>query len=419
MSLDFEDLRKLMETGDVDGVVAYFRGVDEKGRRKLVKPVRAYGRGLATVTYQDTHSVPVDGIAGLGEVGREDFQESRELLRVQRAVCCVAGVATLSGAEDVAKWVATTTRAFGRYTLPAAAMIEVLADRAPEWLPLLPDTICDRLGPLDAGALRLVDGLAAAAGVRPRPTDDYVHGWAEHWSDLGIGGAGYKGMRVDRATREFVPRLFAFDAGDGFFAVDPDHRGPDHRGHVFVRLLGAGVLDRQAMLEGSLARMLRGGRIGPMRTHLDFWASMEPSGADIAANAGSCISLLASDNGSIAGRLAEDLRRSSDEGLLGVEPAVEAAARLVLRPERKLARAAIAWIDVLVRRYPDRVGELLVVASRAFGSQHADVQEHALTVVAQHEGRAESDVVELLLAEARLLLPADLADRAATLLGDG
>ncbi|GAB3456834.1 DUF6493 family protein [Streptomonospora sediminis] len=105
-----------------------------------------------------------------------------------------------------------------------------------------------------------------------------------------------------------------------------------------------------------------------------------------------------------------------EAGLLEADVLTETCERVLLRPEKKLVRAQLSWLDRIARRDPARAGRVLADAAMAF--QHPDValQERALKLIARHLRNADADVLPELRAAAAGISPG-LADRAAEVLG--
>ncbi|GAB3456848.1 DUF6493 family protein [Streptomonospora sediminis] len=113
----------------------------------------------------------------------------------------------------------------------------------------------------------------------------------------------------------------------------------------------------------------------------------------------------------------QDMLIGLDEaGLLEADVLTEACERTLLRPEKKLVRTQLSWLDKVARRDPARAGRVVVEAAAA--CQHPDValQERALNLIARHLPNAGEEVLPDLRAAAGDINPG-LAARAAELLG--
>ncbi|MER7441597.1 DUF7824 domain-containing protein [Micromonospora avicenniae] len=122
----------------------------------------------------------------------------------------------------------------------------------------------------------------------------------------------------------------------------------------------------------------------------------------------------------VAGYGQEVLIELDTAGLLEDDVRTEASERVLLRPEKKLVRAQLTWLDRVARRDPTRTGQILLDVAIAF--QHADLalQEQALKIVARHlptVKRAADGSVPPELRKAAESLSPGLAARAAELFG--
>ncbi|GAB3456839.1 DUF6493 family protein [Streptomonospora sediminis] len=104
-----------------------------------------------------------------------------------------------------------------------------------------------------------------------------------------------------------------------------------------------------------------------------------------------------------------------EAGLLEADVRTEACERVLLRPEKKLVRAQLSWLDKAARRAPGQAGRILVEAAAAFQHPDVDVQERTLKLIGRHLRRAGGDVLPELRAAAGT--SAGLAERARELLG--
>ncbi|WP_436739448.1 DUF7824 domain-containing protein [Streptomyces sp. BBFR102] len=103
-------------------------------------------------------------------------------------------------------------------------------------------------------------------------------------------------------------------------------------------------------------------------------------------------------------------------GLLEADVLTEICERVLLRPEKKLVRAQLAWLNQVAKRDATRTSGVLTDAALTF--QHSDVglQERALHLVARHLPAMVDDQVLSGLREAAASLNPGLTARAAELL---
>ncbi|WP_030184930.1 DUF6493 family protein [Streptomyces sp. NRRL S-813] len=113
----------------------------------------------------------------------------------------------------------------------------------------------------------------------------------------------------------------------------------------------------------------------------------------------------------------QEVLMSLDEaGLLEDDVLTEICERVLLRPEKKLVRAQLAWLGRVAKRDTTRTGRLLTDAALTFQHREADLQERALDLVARHLSAADEQVLPGLRVAAASLGPG-LTARAAELFG--
>lgn len=173
--------------------------------------------------------------------------------------------------------------------------------------------------------------------------------------------------------------------------------------------------ERRAEIERDIARLLQDGTrketIGPLTslrslaptldehaTHLRDHVAMLDLSLPVATYAHGVLSEL------------------DDSGILEPDVLSEVGERVLLRPEKKLVRAHLSWLDRVARRDPARLNRLLLDAASAFHHPDAGIQERALKLVARHLNKADDTVLPELRASAEGVSPQHSA-RAAELFG--
>ncbi|MER5197327.1 DUF7824 domain-containing protein [Streptomyces sp. NPDC002755] len=173
--------------------------------------------------------------------------------------------------------------------------------------------------------------------------------------------------------------------------------------------------ERAALVDHLLGRLVEDGTRTETAPFLAFLRALAPTPAENATGARDCLALL-DRTLPVADHAQEVLTGLDEAGLLEPDILTEACERVLLRPEKKLVRAQLDWLDRAVRRDPARADRLLVDIATAFDHRDMAVQERALTVVARHLKTAGDSVLPKLRTAAERL-SAGLAPRAAELLG--
>ncbi|MFD5301415.1 MULTISPECIES: DUF7824 domain-containing protein [Streptomyces] len=215
---------------------------------------------------------------------------------------------------------------------------------------------------------------------------------------------------VDRAA--LVRRTFAIVADAHPTAALPYWQAVPLTGDEHART----APERTALAEKLLTRLLGDGAPKTVTPVMTFLRALALTPAEQAPFLRDHVALL--DLSSPVASYGQEVLRELDEaGLLEEDVLSEACERVLLRPEKKLVRAQLSWLDRVARREPARAGRISVCAALAFGHPDVSVQERALNLVARHLKNAGDPVrAQLRTAAAASLGPA-LAARAAQLLG--
>jgi hypothetical protein len=172
---------------------------------------------------------------------------------------------------------------------------------------------------------------------------------------------------------------------------------------------------RVETLDRCLERLLEDGTRPELAPWLDFLRVLAPTPAEHAAVARDYLALL--DGSPPVVDYAQEVLAGVDEaGLIEPEFVVEAGERVLLRPEKKIVRAQLSWLDKAAKRDPARAGQVVIAAAAVFEHRDSALQERALAVVAKHLKAAGESVLPDLRVAAERLSPAHSA-RAAELFG--
>ncbi|SIS03870.1 DUF6493 family protein [Micromonospora avicenniae] len=177
--------------------------------------------------------------------------------------------------------------------------------------------------------------------------------------------------------------------------------------------------ERNALAEPALAQLLQNGSQKQTAPHLALLRALGLTPAEKVPFLRDHVAMLDLSS-PVAGYGQEVLIELDTAGLLEDDVRTEASERVLLRPEKKLVRAQLTWLDRVARRDPTRTGQILLEVAIAF--QHADLalQEQALKIVARHlptVKRAADGSVPPELRKAAESLSPGLAARAAELFG--
>ncbi|WP_431681759.1 DUF6493 family protein [Kitasatospora sp. KL5] len=340
----------------------------------------------------------------------------------------VAGAGCLTAPTAAAEWIGS--RAFeDRAGWRNPLLVEVI-DRQPlEWRQVVTERLAERRAPGWGWSehFPLLEYLVRSTGCPVPTTDSFTTQWVRERSrpeprhaafgTLPPGRNLFARLAADPFTPVLAPRVFevpdlASELEGPWSARDDSERWPG----VLARLAAEGVLDRADLIDRCLARLLRGGgRPNDNRVHLSILGALAPTEDEYAGHARTLLGML--DGPSTTAALAQQVLAALDAaGRVDAELLGEACLTVLFRPEKKLVRAQLGWLDRAARTAPDRAGPVVLAAAGAFGHPDRTLQEQALKVVAKHLRKAGPAVLPELRDAAEQLDPAHHA-RAAELFG--
>ncbi|WP_329448698.1 DUF6493 family protein (plasmid) [Streptomyces sp. NBC_01426] len=382
------DVLEAVRTGRVGAVPGLLKPLDAGQRRALLADLKELR-------------------AELRASGWDRWQE-RDLMS---PALVVAGAGCHTGAAAAAGWIGARDMRRWRQN-PTTVLLDVLAGREPRWLGDLAHRLAARAGTA-AQDYPLISELVRLAGCPMPTTDGCVEGWAQ--------AVGASGNRLTRALREdphltaFTPRLFETAEPVGSFAWRCDPDDPHHWPAALVCLATEGRLERAVLLNGCVARLLRGGKPAELKPYQAVLRALRPTEEEEAERAADWIAMTADAPSSVAGDAQRTLARLAAAGRLTSPLLAEMSTAALFRPEKKLVRAQLVLIRQQLGRDPAAAPELLPALGEAFGHPDTDIQERALNLAAAHL-TDDPDLRAELADRAHLLSPTHRA-RAVDLLG--
>jgi hypothetical protein len=342
----------------------------------------------------------------------------RESWRTRRRACPplqLAGMVCQGGAAAVAAWV--TAAEFRWAGAPAGLLLTAVEDRDPEWLADVARRVAAR--PVSAGVdHELLDGLVRLADCPPPVTETYVHAWIQH-----VNGA-WRGrddmdtrIRNTRHLTVLVSGLFGTaDAGRamaGRFSADEG----DSWVTVLARLTAEGLLDRREMVDGCVARLLRGGPAADLRVFQRLLSALEPTDEERRERTGDWMALAADGNPPVAAFAHAALGALALAGELPDRDLADLSDAVFFGTARKLVRAQLVLLGKVLAARPGAADVLLPGVARAFGQEDADARERAVGLLERHGTRLTDDAAREELAYATDRLSPALRVRALAALG--
>jgi hypothetical protein len=321
----------------------------------------------------------------------------------------LAGAGTIGGPAAAATWVCRADlRSWGMSDNLARRMARFVAllveHRTPQWRAEFTRRVAGRLRPPGSNARdqvhwHIVARLVLDAGDEPPAGDAFVTGWVEWGAEPGR-------LAEDPFLDALVPRMFEADGIGALLQWEPSASGRFRWAPALARLADEGRLKREMLLDGCVRRFLRGGRAGELRWFALLHELLEPTVEEAAERLRDYVRLLPTAPGPVAEPALREVRRVDDERALDEALFAEAAEALLFRPEKKLVRAALGWLDRTARRR-DRVDATLRAVTVAFTCDDLDLRERAVKIAARHAAKAGEEARRE-VRDAAAGLPADL-----------
>ncbi|WP_049565775.1 DUF7824 domain-containing protein [Nonomuraea sp. SBT364] len=364
----WEDLLKIVRAGDTAGAVRFVGGLGDAGRKAVAAELPGYVAA---------RSRSMDG----------PWQWQREL-----APLVVAGVGCLGGAAAVTAWV--FRRDFRWRTEDAGEprrILDLVRDRPAPWREDLARRMTARLRVTDGDReWQIVAALVRDTGIEPPASDELVLGW--------LRGLHTVEVAADPLFPHLAPRIFEPPGLAEAF-------GP-WQAETVAALVESGLLERAAVLDGVVGRLLRDGPAGPPAL-AGLHDSLAPTLDETAERVRDYAALLPVAPPAVAALARARLRLLDDAGRLGDELFAEAIGGLAFRTEKELVKAAVTWADEAMTRAPGRAGAALGALAPIFKQDALDLQGRAVRAAVKHAAHAGAEGRAAVL-EAAGALPADL-----------
>ncbi|WP_341720945.1 DUF6493 family protein [Micromonospora sp. FIMYZ51] len=275
----------------------------------------------------------------------------------------------------------------------AAELVRGVAqERGVDWLGDLAYRVAARFGQRSwTGRWQFVATLLQAEGAAP-PTDDRsVQLWlgAVEFPDRHHRGRSVPiadRLRDDPFLPMMLPRLFEVDGlGTQMMFAVVHRRWEDREQHALLtalaQLAAERVVDRAALIDGSIGRLLRGDRPAALRAFTTLLGLLQPTAAEITGRRTDYLRLLTDAPAPVATMAQKALRELPD---LAVESLLDASGQVLARPEKALVRAQLTWLDRLARKHPDRATEIAEVIALAAEHPAVEVRDRAIALAGRH-----------------------------------
>jgi hypothetical protein len=247
-----------------------------------------------------------------------------------------------------------------RGAIPAPRAVEVLLHRAVPWLPELAAGLADRLDPsANAHDWVFVDAIVRAAGIAPPLTEGFTAGWIS-WVRM-------QPDPIDALARGpyahyLLPMMFEHE-GIGRVLQFTFHGVGLNAALAQLGRTDPGVW--ALLLDGCLARLLRGGRPGDLRPYVTLHEELAPDVEEIAARGADYAGLISAEPGPVAAMAQRCLRSADEAGRVEVDTLLDISVTALGRKEKSIVKTQATWLRQAARRHPDRAAELLALLDPA------------------------------------------------------
>ncbi|RCG23372.1 hypothetical protein DQ384_33935 [Sphaerisporangium album] len=393
-----------------DRVVA----LTESERREVAERLPGFLKEMRDMAAQMAREGWTAGDDGLGE--EEGARPDWEWAEIERDVrwqvgdalaafaepLRIAGAGTLSSPAAAVAWL--TRREFNprRRTTPHPAdLVRVLAVRPADWQADVAFRLSQKIRTAGDRIAPLVLALLRASGCEPPKHDPLVVAWLST-----------QVVDDDPLLGPMLPRIFEAEGAGRALRDERLTPAPTPWLALFRRLLAAGRVSREELLDGCVGRFLRGGDAIDLRFFVRLHDLVDPTRQEAAARARDYLRLLPAAPGPVAELALAQVRRTGPHDAADV---VEAIGALTFRAEAKPARAGLSWLDEEVRRAPAGAGELAPALVTAFAHTSYEVQRRAAKLAVEHA--TAFGARSALIADAVPMLPADLGAQVAAAFG--
>ncbi|XVU25648.1 DUF6493 family protein [Actinoplanes sp. CA-054009] len=376
MKLEWEMVERRAQHGDTLGVTSLLLKATEEERLAFAPEVEARIKALTPKDWWRPATDPTGGFA-LAVIGTMPTAARAARLLLRRDM------------RD--KW----------QQIPIPRLLEIVRGRELPWLADLATRLAMRLAVDDTwtGGWKLVSTLLAESGATAPVTEPVVRCWLDEMLRSPWERPPVPPLDKFRATPLLdllLPALFEIDGLGAELTrgtMDPATKSwidePVFPA-VVTQLVAEGRLDRKEILAATVDRLVRGDRPAWLRPFVMLHEMLAPTLDESATHAVDYARLLPDAPSTVAGLAQRALRTVDEAGLLDVETLLEISHPTLLRKEKVLVKAQLSWLDKAARRTPARAPEMLETIAVAFGHPALDVQERALTLIAQHVKRLTS-----------------------------
>ena len=154
---------------------------------------------------------------------------------------------------------------------------------------------------------------------------------------------------------------------------------------ALLRLATDGRIDRASLIRLVLHRLRAGDKPSALRPMLEIHRLLDPTLLERLAHTCDYLALLDCPP-ALASVGQQSLHMLDDAGRLDPSTLAAASSAVLVRPEKKLVRAQLAWLDEALARHPEAVPRLLPAAAAGLSNPRVDLAEQALRLLTAYPG---------------------------------
>jgi hypothetical protein len=154
---------------------------------------------------------------------------------------------------------------------------------------------------------------------------------------------------------------------------------------ALVGLSASGRIDRATLIRLVLHRLREGDKPAALRPMIEIHRLLDPALAERLIHTPDYLDLLTAPV-AVASIGQHALRVLDDAGRLDPSSLAAASSTVLTRPDRKLVRAQLSWLDASLARHPEATVPLLAAAGTGLSNPRIDLAELALELLKTHPG---------------------------------
>ncbi|ROO85067.1 hypothetical protein EDD29_2602 [Actinocorallia herbida] len=349
----WEEMQELIGAGDCAGVAVLANRLGDAGRKEVAGALPGYVRSAGLRRWDDPRTMAAR----------------------------VAGAGCISGAAAAAAWITRGEVRDARGPRLARQIVAAVAHRPDAWRMDVARRLADRLRLADMTAWRadlaaweVAALLHMEAREAPPTSPAFVVGW--------LGWRTYVPPKEDPFFATLAPAIFDTDGvgeylgGNEALAVARQWDRPGLRPRPLVEDLLV-ELDRPDLLDGCVRRFLRGGTARSLTWFVKLHALLAPDAAEATQRLRDYVRLLPLAVLSVAEPAFAAVRAADEAAPL--EPALfrESADAVLFRPELKIVKAALSWLD---KTAGGRESATVEALAGVLGHENAAIRERSVKI---------------------------------------